>query len=85
MQMSRTLSRRAMMAAAAAPLSSVAQLPVKELRVGVLGTGSRGTGMMRITLTLPGVRIAAVCDIDEGRATRAQQIVQDAAGNRPPP
>ena len=73
------------MAAAAGSLSSAAQSPAKELRVGVLGTGNRGTGMMRITLTLPGVRIAAVCDIDEARATRAQQIVQEASGNRPTP
>ena len=41
--------------------------------------------MMQISLSLPGVRIAAVCDIDEGRATRAQQIVQDASGQRPTP
>src|SRR5688572_24095728 len=84
--MSQLFTRRAAMAATAGMVRSAAQSTGKnELRVGVIGTGSRGTGMMRITLTLPGVRVAAVCDIDESRATKAQQIVQDTAGNRPTP
>jgi predicted dehydrogenase len=56
-----------------------------EIRVGVLGTGSRGVDMMRISMRLPGVRIAAVCDTSEQNATRAQQIVEDATGQRPVP
>ena len=84
--MSQQLSRRALLAAAAGSMqSAAAQLTAKELRVGVLGTGSRGTGMMQISLSLPGVRVTAVCDIDEGRATKAQEIVEKASGRRPTP
>ena len=43
------------------------------VRLGVIGVGSRGQDMMRQFLRVPGVRIAALCDVyeprfDEGRA-----------------
>jgi predicted dehydrogenase len=53
------------------------------IRTALLGAGSRGIAMLRHSLTLPGVRFTAVCDIDESRATRAQKIVEDATGRRP--
>ena len=80
------VTRRAVLASAACLMQSArAQSTPKQLRVGVLGTGSRGTGMMQISLNLPGIQISAVCDIDEGRATKAQQIVEKATGRRPTP
>jgi predicted dehydrogenase len=57
----------------------------KDIRVAVLGVGSRGTAMMRHSLGLPGIRITAVCDISEERATQAQNIVEKATGERPAP
>ena len=65
--------------------AAAGQTSGKEIRIGVLGTGSRGVDMMRISMKLPGVRVAAVCDISEQRATRAQQVVEDATGQRPKP
>lgn len=75
------LSRRCFLAAGAA---SVAAAPIdKEIRVAVLGAGSRGIGMMRISLGHPAVRITAVCDIVEANATRAQRIVEESKGYSP--
>ena len=57
----------------------------KEIGVAVLGTGSRGIAMLRHSLEVPGVRITAVCDVSEARATQAQTIVEKATGARPEP
>lgn len=57
----------------------------RELRVAVLGTGSRGTEMIRRSLVFPNVRIAAVCDVREERATAAQRIVEAAGQPAPAP
>jgi predicted dehydrogenase len=78
------VSRRVFISATAA-FASAGNAQGKELSVAVLGTGSRGTDMIRISTKLPGVRIAAVCDVSEERATRAQQIVEEASGRRPTP
>jgi predicted dehydrogenase len=67
-------------------LSSAAAFAAdKPIHVAVLGAGSRGTEMMRISIQLPAVRITAVCDVSEANATRAQQIVEKATGQRPAP
>ena len=46
-----------------------------ELRVGVIGPGSRGQELIRQLLHVPGVRIAAVCDIYEPRYAQVNQLV----------
>lgn len=46
-----------------------------ELRVGVIGPGSRGQELIRQLLHVPGVRIAAVCDIYEPRFAQVNQLV----------
>ena len=60
-------------------LESVAGLaePAKadELRVGVIGPGSRGKELIRQLLHVSGVRIAAVCDIYEPRFAQVNQLV----------
>src|SRR5215203_237277 len=55
----------------------------KNVRVGVIGVGDRGTGLLRILAQLPGVDIPAVCDIVPARTKRAQDIVEKALGKRP--
>jgi predicted dehydrogenase len=54
--------------------------PVKanELRVGVIGPGSRGQELIRQLLHVPGVRIAAVCDIYEPRFTQVNRMAGEA-------
>jgi predicted dehydrogenase len=46
-----------------------------ELRVGMIGPGSRGQELLRQLLHVPGVRIAAVCDIYEPRFQQVNRMV----------
>ena len=57
--------------------------PSGTARIGMVGVGSRGTGLLTRMLSFPGVQVPAVCDIDASRATRAQDIVEKATGGRP--
>jgi predicted dehydrogenase len=45
-----------------------------ELRVGVIGPGSRGQELIRHLLHIPGVRIAAICDIYEPRYAQVNRM-----------
>lgn len=55
----------------------------KPVRIGCVGVGGRGTGLLGTLLTLHGVEVPAVCDIDPAAASRAQDIV--AQSGRPKP
>jgi predicted dehydrogenase len=44
------------------------------VRLGVIGTGIIGFYNIRSALTVPGVELAAVCDLYDGRLTRAQEV-----------
>jgi hypothetical protein len=37
----------------------------KPVRVGLVGVGNRGTGLVKILLDVPGAEIPAICDINE--------------------
>jgi predicted dehydrogenase len=77
------VNRREMLGGASAAwlamgLDGVAALaePAKadELRVGVIGPGSRGQELIRQLLHVPGVRIAAICDIYEPRYAQVNRL-----------
>ncbi len=55
----------------------------KTVRVGVVGTGNRGTGHVNTLLTIDGVEIAAVCDLVESKASNAADICEKAGRKRP--
>ena len=77
---------RASAAAGVAPLiasSIAAQADPKPLRLGVIGTGNRGTHLMRLALGHEGVEIPALCDINEANLSRAIEVVKQARGNTP--
>lgn len=57
--------------------------PSRTARIGVVGVGSRGTGLLSRMLLLPGVEVPAVCDIVPDRAKRAQEMVEKATGTCP--
>ena len=63
------------------PAAAAADSP--PLRAGMVGVGARGYGLLRTLLAIPGVEIRALCDIDEGRLTRAQDAVVAAKRPRP--
>jgi len=57
--------------------------PAKTVRLGFIGTGGRGTSLLRIAQLVEGVEVRAVCDTDKAHLTRAQDIVQSAGGRKP--
>lgn len=82
----RDFVQRSAVAAAMAGLGGVSvaeDTPVKPVRVGMVGTGNRGMLLLNTLLSLPGVSIPAVCDIDGAAAARAQDAVEKKTGARP--
>lgn len=82
--MSKQIQRRDFLklagAAGVAARSIAAEKPV---RVGFVGVGNRGTGLVRILLDLPSVEIPAICDINEQHLQNAQDIVEKSGRRRP--
>ncbi len=83
--MSETYHRREVlkMGAAAGLAASAAAAPKKTMRIGFVGTGGRGTGLLRNALKLEGVQIPALCDINEANLARAQDVVVKAGQPKP--
>jgi predicted dehydrogenase len=67
-------------AGAAGSLATGADTPV---RIGLVGVGNRGTGLVKILLDVPGVEMPAICDINEEHLQNAQSIVEKAGRKRP--
>jgi predicted dehydrogenase len=44
------------------------------IRIGTIGFGGMGSGDTRYALNIPGVELAAVCDVYDGRLTRAREV-----------
>jgi predicted dehydrogenase len=55
----------------------------KTLRVGVIGTGNRGTGHVNTLLSIEGVEVVAVCDLEKSRAGNAASNCVNAGRKRP--
>jgi predicted dehydrogenase len=79
------LTRPTGLPAQSAPQGTVpfAAPPMDVVRIGFVGVGGQGTSHVENLVTIPGVRIVAVCDIDESHAARAAGIIV-AAGQAPP-
>ncbi|MBM3994788.1 MAG: Gfo/Idh/MocA family oxidoreductase [Planctomycetes bacterium] len=56
----------------------------ERLRVGVMGTGGRGTGLARSFQQQPNVDVTFVCDVDRGRADAAAGAVSKVSGRAAP-
>ena len=46
----------------------------KEVRVGIIGAGSRGTTLLERTLVQKNVQVTAICDIREDRAMNELEL-----------
>ena len=55
----------------------------KPVKIGLVGVGNRGTGLVKILLDVPGVEIPAICDINEEHLQNAQAIVEKSGRKRP--
>jgi predicted dehydrogenase len=54
-----------------------------KVNVAVVGVGGRGTAHVREYLTIPGARVAAVCDVNTAATERAGVLVNKAYGGNP--
>ena len=57
--------------------------PLDEVRIGLVGIGSRGSNLLPLLLDLEGVKIQAVGDLVESRVDWAQNQVEAAGQRRP--
>lgn len=53
------------------------------VRVGIIGLGNRGSGMLPLFLAVPGVRVVALCDKVEEKARSGARTVTDAGQPEP--
>jgi predicted dehydrogenase len=55
----------------------------KTVRLGVVGTGSRGTNLLEIALSVGGVEVPALCDINRENLAKAQDVVLTSGRKKP--
>jgi predicted dehydrogenase len=82
MRASHSLNRRSFLktsclaGAGFALIGTTAADVAKPVRLGFIGTGSRGTGLLQTLLLFPQVEIRAVCDLMRDRATNAARLAE---------
>ncbi|MCW5979554.1 MAG: Gfo/Idh/MocA family oxidoreductase [Bryobacteraceae bacterium] len=84
--MEQTIQRRDLLKAGlavSALATSASAQPMETVRVAFVGVGGRGTGLLRVVLKLPGVKVNALADINEANLARAQKVVTDAGQAKP--
>ena len=69
--------------ALAAPAAPGAAAAAETIGVGIVGVGSRGSVLLKTLLSIPGVAVRAVCDIDPAHLDRALKAVESAGQPRP--
>ena len=55
----------------------------RKIRVGFVGVGNRGSGLLDIALHMPGIEVPAVCDIQKPHLDQAVAMVEKAGQKRP--
>jgi len=77
------MNRRAFLQSSSAALAATQTAPAKPVRVGVLGTGNRGTSLIRRMLELGEAAIRAVYDPNPEAQARAQDLVASQGQPKP--
>jgi len=77
------MRRRDLLAALGASPFARSQSAARPVRVGFIGVGSRGTGLLRTSMQIEGVDVRALCDINEASLSRAADLVVKAGRARP--
>ncbi len=67
----------------ASGLAQAAEDKDKPVRIGIVGLGNRGSSLLRVLLTFPGVQVRGLCDIDTERLDRARDAVAKAGQEKP--
>lgn len=57
--------------------------PRENVRIGIIGVGGRGTGMLSNFLAIEHVQVNAICDVVKEKTLHAQSLVEKAGGKRP--
>ena len=68
---------------AGAPMRNLRTAPMPRIRVGLVGTGARGTSAAGRLVKVPGIDLVAVCDIRPAFAERAADAAAAVCGTRP--
>ena len=71
------------LAVAGSGFGQTASAEDRPVRVGLIGPGRRGSGLLGLLLSLKGVQVPAVCDVDPAQAKAAQDMVERAGQPRP--
>jgi len=79
----KTISGAGLYLAAGLPGVSASCASNRPVRIGLVGIGARGTGMLTQALLMEGLEIGAVCDIVPDRMERAQELVVQAGFPKP--
>lgn len=53
--------------------------PSDRIRLGIIGIGMQGSGLLTTSLTIPGVECVAACDLYDGRHLLAKEITNNSA------
>src|SRR4051812_1398607 len=51
--------------------------PSDRLRIGIIGIGMQGNGLLANAIELPGIQCVAACDLYDGRHTLAREITNN--------
>ncbi len=71
------------MAGAGIALAGTSSGAGRRVRMGVIGTGHRGTSLTRLMMVFDYVDIPALCDINPEHLAEAQQVVTDSGRAKP--
>jgi len=55
----------------------------RKVRIGFIGVGGQGTGLLKMCLSMQDVEVPAICDIDKDALLRAQSLVEKSGRKRP--
>ncbi|MDX2032503.1 MAG: Gfo/Idh/MocA family oxidoreductase [Blastocatellia bacterium] len=72
--------------AGAAQAASMMGVPFEKrdiVRLGIIGVGGRGLGMLREWLAVPNLQVTAICDIDKAATARAVARIEKAGQKAP--
>jgi predicted dehydrogenase len=63
--------------------STVPANPQHNIKIGIIGTGNRGTGLLRNLLRIDNTEITAVCDLFQERAENAVSLCREMRDQKP--
>ena len=63
--------------------SGVASAASKPVRLGIIGTGNRGRSLLGVLVSMEGVEVPALCDIDQGNLDKAYTALAKAGRSKP--